>query len=96
MATATAQDETIDEVPGVRFVTDARPDSAQDVQLRRLRDELSGQPEHLPSKTTLPQLAWAPVATPGGPSYTIVTLWVPAQLRSDAVAKLEAAGFAVS
>lgn len=95
MASATVREETILNVPGVRFSTNARPHTEQEEELQAIQSALSGGVVDLPSPTTLPHLNFYSVKTVGG-SETFISLWVPNEQRADAANRLEAAGFAVS
>lgn len=92
---ATATEETVNGVPGVRFSTDARPDSTQEGLLQEIQRELAGI-TILPTDTTLPHLALYEVEIVDAPSESRISLWVPTDTRSDAVERLRAAGFTVS
>lgn len=96
MPTATAQEETITGVPGVRFTTDARPDTEWEGKLQEIQSALSGGKVLLPSPTTLPHLNLSLVATVDGPSDSVISLWVPREQRSEAARRLAAAGFTLS
>ena len=93
MQRARAEEETIEGVAGIRFRTDARPDTALEAKLQEIQSALSGGQVLLPSPTTLPHLELTSVQVVDGESYAVISLWVPRDLRSDAAAQLEAAGF---
>lgn len=81
---------------GVRFTTDGRPGTAQERHLQEIQGALSEGVVFLPSHTTLPHLSWHSVATVDGPSYPVISLWVPTEQRSQAAERLQSAGFTVS
>jgi hypothetical protein len=93
---ATVEEETIAGVSGVRFLTDARPETEADFKLRAIQRELAGGVDRLPEGTTLPHLNFVSVATVDGPSYSVISLWVPKEKRSKATALLRAADFTVT
>jgi hypothetical protein len=96
MPRATVQAETIAGVPGTRFTTDARPGTVWEERLQEIQSELSGGVVLLSSETTLPHLALVSIAVVDGPPYSVISLWVPDDKRSEAARLLEAAGFALS
>lgn len=96
MPSATAHEETIAGVPGVRFRTDARQHTSEEERLQEIQSRLSGGEDDLPSQTTLPHLALEEVQTVDGPSYSVISLWVPTDKRAEAAERLRAAGFTVS
>jgi hypothetical protein len=93
---ATVSEETISNVPGVRFSTNARPDTEQEEKLQAIQSALSGGIVDLPSPTTLPHLNYYSAAIVGGGSETYISLWVPADQRAGTTKRLETAGFTVS
>lgn len=95
MASATVREETILNVPGVRFSTNARPHTEQEEELQAIQSRLSGGVVDLPSPTMLPHLNFYSVMTASG-SKTFISLWVPKEQQVDAADLLETAGFAVS
>jgi len=96
MLTARAKDETIEGVVGVRFRTNAKPNTAGEEQLKEIQYELSGGQIDLPSPTTVPHLNYYYVDVVGGPARSLISLWVPATQESRATELLEAAEFALS
>ncbi|HEX8744213.1 MAG TPA: hypothetical protein VF712_13870 [Thermoleophilaceae bacterium] len=96
MPSATVQDETISDVPGVRFTTDARPGSPEERQLQEIQSRLAEGETSLPGGTTLPHLNLYMAQTVNGPSQSFISLWVPKEQQSQAVELLESAGFRVS
>jgi hypothetical protein len=80
-------------VPGVLFTTSSRHGGEDETTLQRIQYDLSGGVPFLPSASPLPQLALAPAADVSGPSYAVITLWVPHALESQAAAKLTYSGF---
>ena len=96
MPTARTSDETIQDVPGVRFRTDARPNTPEEAQLQEIQSELADGVTSLPSGTNLPHLNYYDAQAVDGPSQTYISLWVPGDQRSQATGLLESAGFTVS
>lgn len=96
MPKAITQEETIAGLPGVRFNTDARPDTAQEKRLQEIQSALAEGKVLLPSPTTLPHLSLYEVNVVHAPSFSMISLWVPMEKRSEAVERLQAAGFTVS
>jgi hypothetical protein len=90
---ATVVDETIKDVEGVRFRTDARPDTPEDDRLRSIQSSLAEGNTSLPFGTTLPHLNYY---WKQADDSTAISLWVPEPLRARAVELLEAAGYTVS
>lgn|GEM_PF-3643698 len=93
MAAVTRSADTIAGVPGVRFATAARPESAEEKALLKIQYALSGGNTSLPDRSTGPQLAKEVVRVVDGSSYSVITLWVPAEQESEAAAALRAEGF---
>jgi hypothetical protein len=96
VASATAREAAISNVPGIRFSTNARQHTEQEDKLKAIQGALSGGIIDLPSPTTLPHLSFYSVATVDGDSGTFISLWVPKDQQADATKRLEAAGFTVS
>jgi hypothetical protein len=97
MLTARAEEETIVAVPGVRFRTNARPDTASERQLQDIQSELSDGERELSSPTTLPHLNYFYAATKGDrPTNSFISLWVPKEQQLQAEDLLRAAGFTVT
>jgi hypothetical protein len=93
--TVTRGNDTIAGVPGVRFATAARSDSAEERALQRIQSALSGGVPELPSSTTVAHLAYQSVEVIDGTSYSVITLWVPKTQESKAADALRAEGFEV-
>ncbi|HST49037.1 hypothetical protein [Jatrophihabitans sp.] len=95
MSTVTRSAHTIAGVPGMRFATAARPGSPEEEALKKIQYTLSDGQTSLPDPTTVAHLALSQVRVTDGSSYPVITLWVPAEQESEAVAALRAAGFEV-
>jgi len=88
--------ETIESVSGIRFRTNAEPETEAEKHLRGIQSKLSGGIVELSSPTTLPHLNFYVAAVVDGADKTYVSLWVPSEQRSEATQLLEVAGFTVA
>jgi hypothetical protein len=93
MNTVTRDSSSVAGVPGVRFATAARPGSPEERALQRIQANLSGGATSLPAPTTVAHLALRSVQVVNGASYSVITLWVPAEQESEAADALRAEGF---
>jgi hypothetical protein len=96
MPTVSTHEQVIDGVPGIRFRTNAQPDTEPERQLQEIQSKLSSGEVHLSSSTTLPHLNFYDVATIDGPTQTFISLWVPKEQELQATELLEAADFTVA
>lgn len=96
MNAVTRTADTVAGVPGVRFATAARQGSPEEKVLQRIQSTLSGGQTSLPAPTTVAHLALTSVRVVNGSSYSVITLWVPAEQESDAADALRAEGFEVA
>lgn len=93
MATIRVEKETIEGQPGIRFRTNAEPETEAEGRLQEIQSELSGGIVDLPSPTTLPHLNFYAVAIVNGLDKTYISLWVPSEQQLQATRLLEDAGF---
>jgi hypothetical protein len=80
-------------VPGIRFRTDAEPETKAEGRLRDIQSELSGGTVELGEAPIVAHLNFYMVARVDAPDKTYVSLWLPAEQRTQAVELLEAAEF---
>jgi hypothetical protein len=88
-------------VAGVRYYTDANPNTPMEARLQEIQSKLSGGVTVLGDVTTLPHLMLHDQATQNpdgtpGPSIAVLSLWVPLDQTSEAEHLLAEAGFELS
>jgi hypothetical protein len=94
-AYAKTEEETIEGVHGIRFRTNAEPNTEAERQLQEIQSVLSGGIVDLPPPA-LPHLNFYWAAVAGGPDPTYISLWAPNEQRLQATQLLEAAGFTIT
>jgi hypothetical protein len=92
--TARASAETIAQISGIRFATNAVPETTAAGHLQEIQSKLSGGMDDTPPPT-VSHLNFYAAAVVDGPDKTYISLWVPSEQQSQATGLLEAAGFTV-
>lgn len=95
MRSVARQQQTINGIRGVRFDTDARQGTSQEAALQRIQSTLSGGETSLGSNPTVAHLSLVSVQVVDGPSYAVITLWVPSEQETEAARLLSLEGFDV-